>query len=296
MKYIFMEEHEKEFSVKRMSCVFKVSRSGYYRFLFATLSIRAVENKRLLEEIKTVHKESRETYGSPRIHAQLVLQGEHCSRKRIARLMNIEGIQAKMKRRFRVTTQVDLLAKKAPNLLQQNFASEKPNQRWVADITYIATAEGWLYVAAILDLFSRRIVGLAMGERITTELVKNALKQAINHRRPDKGLIHHSDKGCQYTSHAFQKELALYSIVCSMSGTGNCYDNAAMESFFHTLKTEHVYFESYKTRQQAKQSIFEYIEIFYNRKRSHSTLGYLSPVNFEAKWEQQQNVFLPSVH
>lgn len=295
MKYIFMEQHEKEFSVKRMSYVFKVSRSGYYRFLLATLSIRAVENKRLLEEIKTLHKESRETYGSPRIHAQLVLQGESCSRKRIARLMKIEGIQAKMKRRFRVTTQVDLLAKKAPNLLQQNFASEKPNQRWVADITYIATAEGWLYVAAILDLFSRRIVGLAMSERITTELVKSALKQAMNHRKPDKGLIHHSDKGCQYTSHAFQKELALYGIVCSMSGTGNCYDNAAMESFFHTLKTEHVYFEFYKTRQQAKQSIFEYVEIFYNRKRSHSTLGYLSPMNFEKKWEQQ-NVFLPSVH
>jgi putative transposase len=135
-----------------------------------------------------------------------------------------------------------------------------------------------------------------MNERINTELVKSALKQAITHRQPDKGLIHHSDKGCQYTSHAFQKELTLSNIVCSMSGTGNCYDNAAMESFFHTLKTEHIYFESYKTREQAKQSIFEYVEVFYNRKRSHSTLGYLSPKTFETKWEQQQNIFLSGVH
>jgi putative transposase len=296
MKYSFMQAHEKEFSIERMSCVFKVSRSGYYRFISATPSARRIENMRLLEEIKAIHHGSRQVYGSPRIHAQLHMQGEVCSRKRVARLMKTVGLQAKMKRRFKVTTQVDLLAKKAPNLLQQNFVSDRPNQRWVADITYVATAEGWLYVAAILDLFSRRIVGLAMNERMTTELVKSALKQAITHRRPDKGLIHHSDKGCQYTSHAFQQELTLYNIVCSMSGTGNCYDNAAMESFFHTLKTEHIYFESYVTREQAKQSIFEYVEIFYNRKRSHSTLGYLSPMVFEKKWYQQQNVFLPSVH
>jgi putative transposase len=275
MKYSFMQAHKKEFSIERMSCVFKVSRSGYYRFISATPSARRIENMRLLEEIKAIHHGSRQVYGSPRIHAQLHMQGEVCSRKRVARLMKTVGLQAKMKRRFKVTTQVDLLAKKAPNLLQQNFVSDRPNQRWVADITYVATAEGWLYVAAILDLFSRRIVGLAMNERMTTELVKSALKQAITHRRPDKGLIHHSDKGCQYTSHAFQQELTLYNIVCSMSGTGNCYDNAAMESFFHTLKTEHIYFESYVTREQAKQSIFEYVEIFYNRKRSHSTLGYL---------------------
>lgn len=296
MKYVFMKKHVEEFSIERMSCVFKVSRSGYYRFLSTSLSTRRSENMRLLEAIKIIHRDSRQVYGSPRIHAQLRMQGESCSRKRVARLMKIEGLQAKMKRRFKVTTQVDLLSKKAPNLLQQDFTSEKPNQRWVADITYIATAEGWLYVAAILDLFSRRIIGLAMNERMTTELVTRALKQAITHRKPGKGLIHHSDKGCQYTSHAFQSELTINNIVCSMSGTGNCYDNAAMESFFHTLKTEHVYFESYKTREQAKHSIFEYVEVFYNRKRTHSTLGYLSPMVFETKWEQQQNIFLPSVH
>ena len=296
MKYSFMKAHEDEFSIERMSCVFKVSRSGYYRFISAKTSARRIENIRLLEVIKKIHDANRQVYGSPRIHAELRAQGEQCSRKRVARLMRIEGLQAKMKRRFKRTTHVDPLAKKAPNLLKQNFKCSKPNSRWVADITYVATGEGWLYVAAILDLFSRRIVGLAMNERMTTELIKNALEQAITHRRPMTGLIHHSDKGCQYTSHAFQTELLSHGIVSSMSGTGNCYDNAAMESFFHTLKTEHIYFESYKTREQAKLSIFEYVEVFYNRKRSHSTLGYLSPMMFEIKWDQQQNISLPGVH
>ncbi len=285
MKYTFMKNHEEEFSIERMSRMFMVSRSGYYRFVTGKPSIREVENTRLLEEIKEIHRVNRQVYGSPRIHAELTFKGETCSRKRVAKLMRKEGIFAKMKKRFKVTTQVDPLAKKAPNLLQQNFASEKPNERWVADITYVSTTEGWLYVAAVLDLFSRRIVGLAMSERMTSDLVENALEYAIIHRQPtDEGLIHHSDKGSQYTSHAFQKALARNNITSSMSGTGNCYDNAAMESFFHTLKTEHIYFESYKTRDQAKRSIFEYIEVFYNRKRSHSTLGYLSPMIFETKW------------
>lgn len=290
MKYTFMKNHGEEFSIERMSCILRVSRSGYYRFIMSKPSPREVENTRLLEVIKEIHHTNRQVYGSPRIHGELCLQGETCSRKRVAKLMKKEGLQAKMKRRFKVTTQVDPLAKKAPNLLLQNFSSDKPNERWVADMTYVATAEGWLYVAAILDLFSRRIVGLAMSERMTADLVKNALKQAITHRKPGEGLIHHSDKGSQYTSHAFQKELVKNNIICSMSGTGNCYDNAAMESFFHTLKTEHIYFENYKSRDQAKRSIFEYIEVFYNRKRSHSTLGYLPPMVFETKWHKQQNV------
>lgn len=296
MKYTFMKNYGKKFSVERMSCVFQVSRSGYYRFITNKPSLRLIENTRLLEEIKVIHHANRQVYGSPRIHAELWLQGETCSRKRVAKLMRQEGLHAKMKKRFKITTQVEPLSKKAPNLLQQNFTSDKPNQRWVADITYVSTAEGWLYVAAVLDLFSRRIVGLAMSERITADLVKSALKHAITHRQPDEGLIHHSDKGSQYTSYVFQKELARNNMISSMSGTGNCYDNAAMESFFHTLKTEHIYFESYKTRDQAKRSIFEYVEVFYNRKRSHSTLGYLSPMVFETKWQKQQNVLLPSVH
>ncbi len=296
MKYQFMQQHATEFSLKRMSSVFSVSRSGYYRFIKVGLSNRAKENMRLLTEIKVIHKDSRQTYGSPRIHAALGHQNEVCSRKRVARLMKKIGLQAKMKKRYKITTQQNPKATAAPNLLRQNFTAEMPNLRWVTDITYIATAEGWLYVAAVLDLFSRRIVGLAMSERMTVDLVLSALNQAVIHRKPTEGLMHHSDKGSQYTSKDFQKQLKVHSMVVSMSGAGNCYDNAAMESFFHTLKTEHTYFEHYVTREQAKQSIFEYVEVFYNRQRLHSTLGYCSPMNFEKKWDQQQEVSFLSVH
>ena len=296
MKYQFMQQYESMFSLKRMSNVFNVSRSGYYKFIKAESSERAKENMRLLTKIKEIHAESRQTYGSPRIHAELSAQGEACCRKRVARLMKDAGVQAKMRKRYKLTTRANPKAKAAPNLLQQDFTAEMPNQRWVTDITYVATAEGWLYVAAVLDLFSRRIVGLAMSERMTTDLVLNALNQAVIHRQPTAGLTHHSDKGSQYTSKDFQKQLTLYCMIASMSGTGNCYDNAAMESFFHTLKTEHTYFEHYDTREQAKQSIFEYVEVFYNRKRLHSTLGYCSPMNFEKKWDQQKEVSFLSVH
>jgi putative transposase len=294
MKYQFMREHSTEFSLKRMSSVFDVSRSGYYQFIKVGLSNREKENMRLLTKIKAIHADSRQTYGSPRIHAVLGHQEETCSRKRVARLMKQAGLQAKMRKRYKLTTQANPAACVAPNLLQQDFTAEVPNQRWVTDITFIATAEGWLYVAAVLDLFSRRIVGLAMSERMTVDLVLNALNQAVIHRQPTEGLTHHSDKGSQYTSKDFQKQLKAYCMVASMSGTGNCYDNAAMESFFHTLKTEHTYFEYYTTREQAKQSIFEYVEVFYNRQRLHSTLGYCSPMAFEKKW--QQEVSFRSVH
>lgn len=223
-------------------------------------------------------------------------KSETCSRKRVARLMKKARIEAKMKKRFKITTKANPKAKAAPNLLQQNFTAEKPNQRWVADFTYVATGEGWLYVAIILDLFSRKIVGLSMEERMTADLVLKALEQAILHRKPQAGLIHHSDKGSQYTSQDFQSLLTLYGLIASMSGTGNCFDNATAESFFHTLKTEHVYFEHYETRHQAKLSIFEYVEIFYNKKRRHSTLGYLPPDMFEKQWYQKQNFHLTTVH
>jgi transposase InsO family protein len=266
-----------------------VSRHGYYKFIRSTPSKRAEKNKSLLTKIKLIHAKSRKTYGSPRIHAALLLEGETCSRKRVARLMKLSGIQAKMKKRFKLTTKVNPKAKAAPNVLNRDFTAMKPNQRWVADITYIATAEGWLYVAAVMDLYSRRIVGLSMNERMTTSLVRNALEQALIHRKPQPGLMHHSDKGCQYTSHEFQELLKANRITISMSGTGTCFDNAAMESFFHTLKTEHVYFEYYLTRDQAKRSIFEYIEVFYNRQRLHSTLGYLTPNDFETKGRSPLN-------
>jgi putative transposase len=295
MKYEFMKTHEDKFNIERMSKVFKVSRSGYYKFLATVPSNRTKENERLLEKIKIIHRDSRQTYGSPRIHAELKSQGESCSRKRVWRLMEQNGIAAKMKKRFKVTTVAEVKAKAAPNLLKQDFTALHPDQRWVADITYIGTAQGWLYVAAIVDLFSRHIVGLAMSERMTTELISKALLQALTHRKPKAGLIHHSDKGSQYTSECFQTLLKDHEIVVSHSGVGNCYDNAAMESFFHTLKTEHVYFENYQTREEAKQSIFEYVEVFYNRQRRHSTLGYLSPADFEKQWYQQQGVSLLTV-
>lgn len=273
-----------------------VSRSGYYRFLRFKLSPRKVEDSRLLEKIRVIHESSRRTYGSPRIYAELRSQGETCSRRRVARLMRGNRLEAKMKRRFKITTKANPKAVAAPNLLQQNFSAIRPNKRWVADITYVETMEGWLYVAAVMDLFSRRVVGLSMSERMTTDLVLRALEQGILHRKPEEGLIHHSDRGSQYTSNDFQGLLSRNDITSSMSGTGNCYDNAAMESFFHTLKTEHVYFERYATREQAKASIFEYVEIFYNQKRRHSTLGYLSPEHFECKWYQQQNFSISTVH
>jgi putative transposase len=291
-----MKDNKCEFSIGKMSETFNVSRSGYYQFIKVESSARDKENSRLLEKIKIAHKESRQTYGSPRIHAELSAQGEICSRKRVARLMRKSGIAAKMKKRFKITTKSNPKAISSPNLLQQDFTASAPNQRWVADFTYVATGEGWLYVAMVLDLFSRKIVGLAMEKRMTADLVLKALEQAVLHRKPKAGLIHHSDKGSQYTSHDFQSLLALYGLISSMSGVGNCFDNATAESFFHTLKTEHIYFEHYKTREQAKISIFEYSMIFYNVKRRHSTLGYLSPEDFEKQWYQKQNFQLHNVH
>jgi putative transposase len=287
MKYQFMKNHEYEFKIERMSQVFEVSSSGYYAYRMRKSSERKQENDRLLVRIREVYQSSRQTYGSPRIFSELRANGENCSRKRVAKLMRESNIVAKMKKKFKITTKADPRALPAPNLLNQEFTAQEPNQRWVADFSYVATQAGWLYVAAVMDLFSRIIVGLYMSERMTNDLVIQALQQALKHRRPKAGLIHHSDKGCQYTSEAFQALLKSNNIICSMSGTGNCYDNAAMESFFHSLKTEHIYFERYETREQAKQSIFEYIEVFYNRKRRHSSLGYLSPVVFEQQRQQQ---------
>jgi putative transposase len=296
MKYQFIKDNCYDFNLRRMTKVLTVSTSGYYQFRKGIPSSHEKEDERLLTMIKKIYDESRQTYGSPRVHAELQAQGEQCSRKRVARLMRAAGLMAKMEKRFKVTTKVNKKAKAAPNLLQQDFSAALPNKKWVSDITFVSTQEGWLYVAAILDLFSRRVIGLSMSDRITTDLILAALEQAITHRQPTEKCVHHSDRGCQYTSDDFQKTLVLENMIASMSGTGNCYDNAAMESFFHTLKTEHIYFENYETREEAKQSIFEYVEVFYNRKRRHSTLGYLSPEAFENQWKEQQNFSLPSVH
>lgn len=282
-----MREHVNTWTIEEMARILGVSRSGYYRYCKKKLSHREQENEKLLQEIWQIYSNSRQTYGSPRIHAELKARGFKCSRPRVARLMKEAGIAAKMQRLFKRTTRVNLKAQAAPNLLQQDFTAKRPNQKWLADISYIKTLEGWLYLAVILDVFSRKIVGLSMGDSLQTRLVIQALTQALNRRQPESGLHHHSDRGCQYTSSAFQQLLKEQDIICSMSAAGHCFDNAAMESFFHTLKTECVYFERYETREEARTNIFEYVEIFYNNQRRHSTLDYLSPNEFEQRYYQQ---------
>lgn len=250
-------------------------------FMHGTIeSQREQANKALVMDIRQIHETSRQTYGSPRIHAELQAQGKTVSRKRVARLMRLNGIRAKCKQRDKVTTQRHPTREPAPNLLAQDFTADAANEKWVADITYIDTGEGWLYLAAILDVYSRKIVGWSMSEHLQKQLVEDALVMAIGRRELQDRLIHHSDQGSQYTSHDFLQLLAQQDIQVSMSGVGNCYDNAMIESFFATLKTECVT-ERFATRQQARQAIFEYIEVWYNRCRRHSALGYLSPEQFE---------------
>ena len=232
-------------------------------------------------EIKESHKMSRWAYGSPRITYDLKAKGIKCSENRVARLMKIHGIIAKTKKKFKATTNSKHNLPVAENLLNQNFVTEKPNTVWASDITYVQTLEGWLYLAVILDLFSRQVVGWAMSDRLTSDFVIKALYQAIGRRRLVSGCIVHSDRGVQYASADFRDVLKTFGFIQSMSRKGNCYDNAVSESFFHTLKTEHVYEHRYETRAEARQSIFEYIEMFYNRQRRHSALGYRSPISFE---------------
>jgi putative transposase len=279
-----MREHKKEFSIEKMAKVLGVSRSGYYDFLEKPRSGRNLEDERLKEAIKNIHEKSRRIYGSPRVHNELKKQGEKCSRRRVAKLMREEGIQAKMRKKWTRTTRVDERAEPSATHLNQNFIVEEPDRVWVSDITYVWTEEGWLYVAIVMDLFSRKIVGLCMGERLQAELVSKALKQAIFRRGIKEGLMHHSDRGSQYTSREFKELTDRHKIKLSMSGRGHCYDNAVAESFFHTLKTEHTNFYKYKIREEARNSIFEYVEVFYNRQRTHSTIGYQSPEAFENSW------------
>ncbi len=288
-----MKNHAHLWSIEEMAKMLEISSSGYYRFLKFKPSQRTTENEELLRQIKEVYEAHKKRYGSPRIHKVLVKKGIQCSRKRVSRLMAKNQLKAEPQKRFKLTTTVDKKAAFAPNLLEQKFEAKGPNQKWVSDITYIWTLEGWLYLAVILDLFSRKVVGVSMSDRLQSEIVTDALQQAVGRRQPSQGLIHHSDRGVQYTSANFQDLLKENGIICSMSATGNCFDNAVAESFFHTLKTECVYTSSYITRAQARQSIFEYIEVFYNNDRLHSTIGYLSPNEFENNYfSQQQNVSL----
>lgn len=283
MIYKFMAEHESEFRVQRMCRVLGVGRSGYYAWCSRSASHRVQEDEVLLVKIQQEYQVSRGTYGSPRIHAALQKQGVKCSQKRVARLMRLHKITGRKRQKRRpVTTQRDPGAIPAPNLLNQEFYASAPDQKWVSDITYIETAEGWLYLASILDLYSRKVVGWAMADHMEASLVEEALKMALQQRQPEAGLLHHSDQGRQYTSDAYQSCLANAHCQVSMSRTGNCYDNAAMESFFGTLKTECTT-QPFATRAQARTAIFEFIEAWYNRQRLHSSLDYLSPMEFERK-------------
>jgi len=281
MKYWFMDQHRSSHGVQRMCRVIGASRSGYYAWRRQPQSKRQKDNEKILMEIRESHKKSRMAYGSPRITEDLQAKGTKCSENRVARLMKLHGITGKAKKKFKATTNSKHNLLVAENLLNQNFVAEKPNTVWVSDITYIPTLEGWLYLAVILDLYSRQVVGWAMSDRLTSGFVVKALYQAIGRRRPSLKCIFHSDRGVQYASFDFRDVLTSYGFIQSMSRKGNCYDNAVAESFFHTLKTEHVYDYRYETRAEAMQSIFEYIEMFYNRQRRHSALGYRSPVSFE---------------
>jgi putative transposase len=281
MKYEFIRSRRSASGVKKMCQVLKVSRSGFYDWRNRSLSSRRQADQAILPKIVKVFKDGRRTYGSPRITRQLKAEGECCGKNRIARLMRLNGIKAKTKKKFKVTTDSGHNKEVAANLVNQCFKADYPDQLWCSDITYIWTKEGWLYLAVILDVYSRRIVGWSMSKRVTEDLVITALKQALSYRTPSPNTIFHSDQGRQYASGRLRKLLENQKIQASMSGKGNCYDNAISESFFHTLKTELTYFENYHTREEAKSSIFEYIEVFYNRQRRHSAIGYKTPVDFE---------------
>ena len=285
MKYRFIETYLTKYSVGRLCILLGISRSGYYAWRKRKPSQRAQNNQALIDHIRRIHKLSRRTYGSPRVYAQLKKQGYSCNKKRVARLMRQDGLKGQRKYRKVITTNSKHNYPVAPNVLNREFQAERPNQKWVADITYIPTDEGWLYVAGVLDLFSRKIVGWDMSSQIDAALVENALRMALYQRQPGRGLLHHSDRGSQYANQQIRNILAANQVQVSMSGKGNCYDNAVMESFWGTLKNEWVHHQKYLTRSQARTDIFSYIEGFYNTVRLHSTLGYLSPDEFEAKYQ-----------
>jgi transposase InsO family protein len=280
MKYRFMEKHRDTLKVKRMSKALGVSRSGYYAWRTRRPSIRQQDNEQLLERIWDAHKRSRSLYGSPRITAEINEQGIRCGRNRVARIMRVNGIRAEVRRKFRKkTTDSRHNYALAANLLIERKQTKRV---WAADITFIPTFEGWLYVSAVMNVRSRKIIGLSMSDQLSQELTTAALRQAVIRQRPPEGLIHHSDRGRQYASYVYQDLLKRHGMRASMSRSANCYDNAYMESFFGTLKREWVHERRYRTRQEARLSIFEYVEMFYNRQRRHSALGYRSPEQYES--------------
>lgn len=287
MKFAFIAAEKACAPIAVLCRLLGVSRSGYYAWEERGPSRRAAEDEKLAVQVAAIHKASGDRYGSPRVHAELAAQGVAVSRKRVARLMASLGLESVRKRPYKATTDSKHALPVAENILDREFDVDAPNVAWVTDITYVWTAEGWLYLAAILDLFSRRVVGLAMSERIDRALVLDALRNAVGRRVPNAGLVHHSDRGSQYASGDYQDALDDLGVVCSMSRKGNCWDNAVAESFFATLKTELVYTRRFATRAEAREAIFDFIEVFYNRRRRHSTLGYLSPIDFEIKFVEE---------
>jgi len=282
MRYRAIQENVRRFPVRLMARALKVSAAGYYAWRTRPESRRTRRNRALLVEIRVLHAESRRTYGSPSIWDALAKRGHRIGENRVARLMRLHGIRAKTVKKWRATTDSGHKLPVAANTLNRAFAVNEPNRVWAGDITYVWTQEGWLYLAVVLDLYSRAVIGWALGSRLTAELATTALTMALWRRKPAQGLTHHSDRGVQYAAADYQRLLADSGIACSMSRKGNCWDNACVESFFGTLKKELVHDRRYLTREEAKQDIFEYIEVFYNRQRRHSTLGYRSPAEFEA--------------
>lgn len=284
MKFDFIEAEKGRYPVRVLCSVLGVSRAGFYTWRDRPPSTRAVEDERLKEKIRHAHKASRGTYGSPRIHDALKGEEPGVGRRRISRLMAEEGLYGKPKKRFVVTTHSAHDYEVAPNLLDRNFDVAEPNTVWASDITYIPTSQGWLYLAIVIDLFSRRVVGWSMTTHLRTELVINALEMAVAAREPAPGLLFHSDRGCQYTSDAFQQRLRTYGMRPSMSRRGNCWDNAPVESFFRTLKVEGLPDDKLcASHQDARLTVFDFIEGFYNRTRKHSYLGYNSPAQHEER-------------
>jgi transposase InsO family protein len=289
MKFAFVEAHRHRYPVARLCQTLDVSVSGYYCWRKRQRQLqptrRQQANEQLSQAIRTIHQASHATYGSPRIHAQLRAEGWVCSKQRVERLMRQQCIRGKCKRQRRpLTTLSQHILPVVPNLLNQEFRATRPNEKWASDITYIPTAQGWLYLAVVLDLYSRKVVGWAMDTTMTTELVKRALQAALATRQTPMGLLHHSDRGSQYASFPYGELLAQHHMRPSMSRTGNCYDNAVVESFFATLKVECLHNQPFASPAQARQEIFRYIEGFYNRSRLHSSLGFLSPVQFEDRF------------
>jgi len=288
VRYQFIKQQEGQFSLSALCRMMQVSRSGYTDWHKRLPSRRALEEQALLSSVRQVHQQSKGTYGSPRIYKQLREEGILCSRNRLVRLMQKHQITARPLRRFVVTTDSDHQLPIAENLLARQFEAATPNRKWTADITYVWTGEGWLYLAVVLDLFSRRVVGWAISSTLERSLVIAALKMALTSRKPATGLLCHSDRGSQYASSDYQEVLTQAGAMCSMSRKGNCYDNAPTESFFASLKRELVYRTTFATRQEARAALFEWIAVWYNRKRRHSALGYISPEQFEQQYQQPE--------